>query len=71
MSYLMMLFKESSAEECMHVLFNDASAILFLIYFIKSYVVVTHLNCLDLSKQFRLVPTTYDFIKKWIKVDRL
>ena len=45
-------FKESSAEECMHVLFNDAYAICFLISFIISYFVGTHLNCLDLSRQF-------------------
>ena len=27
--------------------FNDADAIFFLIFFMKAYVVGTHLNCLD------------------------
>ena len=30
----------------------------------KAYVVGTRLNCLDLSRQFKRVPTTYTFIKK-------
>ena len=36
----------------------------FLYVFIKAYVVGTHLNCIDLSIQFKWVPTTYAFIKK-------
>ena len=32
--------------------------------FIKAYVVGTHLNCIDLSMQFKGVPTTYAFIKE-------
>ena len=32
----------------------------------KTYVVGTHLNCLDLSRQNKWVPTTYTFIKKQI-----
>ena len=36
----------------------------FLIFFIKTYVVGTHLNCMDKSMQFKWVPTTYAFIKK-------
>ena len=47
---------------------NDAYAIslcfLFLISFIKAYVVGTHLNCVDKSMQFKWVPTTYAFLKK-------
>ena len=31
-------------------------------FFIKAYVVGTNLNCLDLSRQFKSVPTTYAFI---------
>ena len=31
---------------------------LFLIFFIKAYVVCTHLNCIDKSMQFKWVPTT-------------
>ena len=40
----------------------------FLIFFIKAYVVGTHLNCIDKSLQFKWVPTTYAFIKKEGKV---
>ena len=36
----------------------------FLIFFIKAYVVGTHLNCIDKSMQFKWVPTTYAFLKK-------
>ena len=36
----------------------------FLILFIKTYVVGTHLNCIDLSMQFKRVPTIYAFIYK-------
>ena len=36
----------------------------FLIFFIKTYVVGTHLNCIDKRMQFKWVPTTYAFIKK-------
>ena len=36
----------------------------FLIFFIKAYVVGTHLNCIDKSMQFRWVPTTYASLKK-------
>ena len=43
----------------------------FLIFFIKAYIVGIHLNCLDLSRQFKRVPTTYAFIKKQIKVHKL
>ena len=38
--------------------------VLFLYFFIKAYVVGAHLNCIDLSMQFKWVPTTYAFIKK-------
>ena len=44
-------------------LFDDDYAI-FLIFFIKAYVVGTHLNCIDKSMQFKWEPTTYAFIKK-------
>ena len=37
---------------------------LFLIFFIKAYVVGTHLNYIDKSMQFKWVPTTYAFKKK-------
>ena len=36
----------------------------FFLVFIKAFVVGTHLNCIDLSMQFKRVPTTYAFIKK-------
>ena len=34
-------------------LFDDDYAIFFLIFFIKASVVGTHLNCIDLSMQFK------------------
>ena len=40
------------------------ASVLFLYFFIKAYVVGTHLNCIDLSMQFKWVPTTYAFINK-------
>ena len=36
----------------------------FIYFFIKAYVVGSHLNCIDLSMQFKWVPTTIAFIKK-------
>ena len=42
-------FKERSAESVL----NDAFAILFSDFLIKTYVVGTRLNCLDLSRQFK------------------
>ena len=40
------------------------ASVLFVYFFIKAYVVGTHLNCIDLSMQFKWVLTTYAFIKK-------
>ena len=40
------------------------ASVLFVYFFIKAYVVGTHLKCMDLSMQFKWVPTTYAFIKK-------
>ena len=40
------------------------ASVLFFYFFIKAYVVGTHLTCIDLSMQFKLVPTTYVFRKK-------
>ena len=40
------------------------ASVLFVYFFIKAYVVGTHLNCIDLSMQFKCVPTTYAFIQK-------
>ena len=48
----------------MRSVFNDAYAIIFSVFFIEAYVVGTCLNCLDKSRQFKRVPTTYVFIKK-------
>ena len=62
--YTMGTLKQRLAED----LSNDAYVMflcfLFLIFFIKAYVVDTHLNCIDKSMQFKWVPTTYAFIKK-------
>ena len=46
-----------------HSLQNTVSVV-FVYFFIKAYVVGTHLNCIDMSMQFKWVPTTYAFIKK-------
>ena len=53
-------FKKRSAKDFL----DDVYAIFFLTFFIKAYVVSTHLNCIDKSMQFKLIPTTYAFIKK-------
>ena len=37
----------------MRSVFNDAYAILFSVFFIEAFVVGTHSNCLDLSRQFK------------------
>ena len=39
----------------------------FLVFFIKVYVLSTHLNCIDKLMQFKWVPTTYAFMKKYTK----
>ena len=43
----------------------------FFIFFIKAYVVGTHLNCIDKSMQFKWVPTTYSFFKVVDKIHGL
>ena len=42
----------------------QVTASVLFVYFIKAHVVGTHLNCTDLSMQFKYVPTTCAFIKK-------
>ena len=39
-------------------------SVFFVYFFIKTYVVGTHLNCIDLSMQFKWVPTIYACKKK-------
>ena len=51
--------KKDQRKTCLMILMG-----FFLIFFIKAYVVGTHLNCMDKSMQFKKVPTTYAFIKK-------
>ena len=46
------------------------ASVLFVYFFIKAYVVGTYLNYIDLSMQFKWVPTTYVLIKK-IKKTRI
>ena len=56
-------FKKKKAKD----LCNDAYKmffVCFLIFFVKAYVMGTHLNCIDKSLQFKWVPITYAFIKK-------
>ena len=38
--------------------------VVFSDFLYETYVVGTHLNCIDKSMQFKWVPTTYAFIKK-------
>ena len=40
------------------------ASVLFVYFFIKAYVVGIHLNSIDLSMQFKCVPTIYALIKK-------
>ena len=40
------------------------ASVLFVYFFIKTYVVSTDLNCIDLSMQFKSVLTIYAFMKK-------
>ena len=40
------------------------ASVIFVYFFIKAYVVGTHLNCINLPMQFKWVPTTYAFKKK-------
>ena len=44
--------------------FQITTSVLFVYFFIKEYVVGTHLNFIDFSVQFKWVPTTYALIKK-------
>ena len=53
MTYLMMLMQCF----CVVVFSSD-------FFFIKAFVVGTHLNCIDNIMQFKWVPTTYVFTKK-------
>ena len=46
-------FKGISAEDFLRGVLYDAYVIYVLNFFIKAYVVGTHLNCLDLSRQFK------------------
>ena len=43
---------------------RNNNAYYFLIFFVKTYVVGTRLNCLGVPRQFKGVPTTYVFINK-------
>ena len=51
--------KKRSAKD----LFDDVYVIFFF-FFIKAYVVGTHLNCINKLMQFKWVHTTYAFIKQ-------
>ena len=47
------------------------ASVLFVYFFIKAYVLGTHLNCIDLTMQFKWVPTTYAFKEKTRKKNRI
>ena len=55
--------KQRSAKDISDDAYVMFLCFLFLIFFIKAYVVGTHLNCIDKSMQFKWVPTTYAFTK--------
>ena len=57
-----------SAQSSNSVLFQITASVFSLYLFIKAYVVGTHLDCIDLSMQFKRVPATYAFIKKIRKI---
>ena len=46
-----------------YAMFSGVCMCVFLIFFMKVYVAGTHFNCIDLSMQFKWVPTTYALIK--------
>ena len=46
-------------------LFDDVYVILFSYFLYKAYVVGTNLNCIVMSMQFKLVPTTKETDKKY------
>ena len=48
-------------------LFDDVYVILFSYFLYKTYVVGTNLNCIVMSMQFKLVPTTFALKKKMTK----
>ena len=48
-------------------LFDDVYVILFSYFLYKAYVVGTNLNCIVMSMQFKLVPTTFALKKKLTK----
>ena len=53
-----------SAQSSKSIILRLQPVYFFVYFFIMAYVVSTHLNCIDLSMQFKWVPTTYAFIKK-------
>ena len=57
-------FKKMISEWLIKWCFCNVFVCFFLSFFMKAYVVGTHLNCIDKSMQFKWVPTTYAFIKK-------
>ena len=53
-------FKKRSAKD----LFDDVCDFFFLIFFVKAYVLGTHLKSIFKLMQFKREPTTYVFIEK-------
>ena len=56
--------KKRSAKDLSNDAYTMFCWFFFLIFFIKAYVVGTHLNGIDKLIQFKWVPTIYAFIKK-------
>ena len=59
--------KTRSANDLLNGAYAMFCVFFLLIFFVKTYVVGTHLNCINKSMQFKWVPTTYAFIKKQTK----
>ena len=55
---------QRSADDLSNYAYVMFLCFLFLIFFIKAYVVGKHLNCINKSMHFKWVPTTYAFIRR-------
>ena len=68
--YVITYFKYALKTKSANYISNGVYAMFFfhfhfsMIFFMKAYVVGTHLNCIDKSMPFKWLPTTYAFIKK-------
>ena len=66
-TYQKYTLKTRSANDLSNGVYAMLLCVCLRIFFKKAYVLGTHLNCIDKSMQFKSVPTTYAFIKKYTK----